>query len=152
MDARRCSCGVLFTPKSYQQKRCDTCRFAPAQGSHKKTPTRYCVRCATPYVPLNSRDFYCGDVCRARRERPSGLIEKPCLQCGKVFNPTTNQKYCASCLKAGARSRNLPKLPDKPCEICGASFSPRCRTQNVCSPNCRQTRWYRAQQDKDKAS
>lgn len=151
MKAKRCACGALFTPNSYQQKRCDACRFDPTHKPRATRDQRYCLRCGEIYTPLNSRDMYCGDSCRVRR-RPNPNYEKPCLQCSKPFNPVTNQKYCPSCLKAGVRSRNNPPLPDKSCEICGAAFSPRCKTQNVCSPNCRQTRWYRTHHDNGKAS
>lgn len=39
MDLKLCACGAEFTPNSYQQLKCNDCRFAPKKRapSHKKT-------------------------------------------------------------------------------------------------------------------
>ncbi len=143
MEARRCQCGVMFIPKSYQQKRCDACRFAPTLEA-SRTPgrsARFCLRCGKVFSPLNSRDVYCGDSCRAYR-RPSTRLEKTCDSCGTSYRPITNQKYCPHCLKAGVRKRPTLSFQEMACPMCGKLFTPRRRDQNVCSANCRQRRFY----------
>lgn len=36
MDDSLCACGATFTPNSYRQTRCNTCRFAPSPNPRNK--------------------------------------------------------------------------------------------------------------------
>lgn len=140
---RVCACGAAFTPNG-RQKRCNACRFGSQHTRLGKANavTRYCGRCGRVFVPANPRDMYCGAGCLGRR-RAGTPTEKPCQHCGTVFTPTTNQKYCASCLVAGVRTRRI-EFSELPCLICGTLFVPKRRGSVVCSANCRQRRWYQA--------
>ena len=65
------------------------------------------------------------------------MIEKKCLQCGKIFNSEKwkKQKYCS--FECGIDANRGITYEDRKCAFCGKIFKvEKCKKQRYCSFKC----------------
>lgn len=139
MEKRQCTCGITFTPNNYRQKKCNACRFGVSQGNSKH---RYCVQCGSIFSPKNSWDVYCGDSCRKSPQDRS----RPCNHCGHIFQPTTNQRYCADCRDHSKYAQRFAPR-ERACVVCGTCFTPIYRRRVTCSERCYAQHYYQTHKE-----
>jgi len=164
VESRCLTCGKQFIPRSNggkPQVRCsEACRRKSASAAQRRrqAPDRLkeCVECGGPVVQMEigrPRRF-CSDECKTRcgnrqlrrRRQPVGKpAERPCIHCGKTFQPKRRDRtYCYDgwCHQAAYQKRRANgdagrMVPHEvACGECGTTFTaihPRARW---CSKAC----------------
>ncbi len=72
-----------------------------------------------------------------------------CAQCGTLFHPNKNAKYCSKECRRKKHEENLPPKQPKTCAVCGAIFYTRVSSQVLCGSLKCKRQWSRVNAKKN---
>jgi hypothetical protein len=115
--------------------------IAAETAKNLKQRERDCDHCGEPFIPdLNyKRRRFCSPECghAAQKIESRRLLDRPCLQCGTMYRPKSDDsKYCSLECSGNAQSAAM-RRPPKACDACGNDFHPILPSRRFCSIECR---------------